>query len=580
LVNKKMANFNKMIFGDLNNELYENLPCHAAAANPKLLNENVEMPSLETTAPILLSNEMLYATPLRKSERSNGRSAKSSTTPTKSCGSGEGSGAVTKKIINNQSNGRSATPSQAVKKSTEPGSSQPYFENTSATAGQYYEESRIRDFLKDTSQMIRKMEMHKDLQCSNFSHLARKEHFAHLVQQNVTNSCEAAEKVAKLQINGMLLSSNGQAEGTSNEKDENSVMGSLNSSVLSDRETELNLTGETALESIPPSAPSMADMMLDDSNLKCALNREWVLKKIALCLEQRSFLKKPVPSLPASEFVRNGMETGEGPFFQRAAIASAQQVASSGLPQLGYLVLGANGSGKTSICYDIIEGTSGTRGLLNRRLMAFYLINSQNPDCHSLSQFVRSTILHILSHSSYVIKEDVIPANTSSDSCQEKDEKNEMPDSHALDALETLNDNAPPIEAAESASSFQDKELEEMIISEMKLNQRVAEFCARKNTTNTPLVRQQSEPMPTDAKDIAFTTYTTHPPLSKNQPKEPVAVEPKVAGNLENKTQSEKTSPVKKLTKIPMPIGKNLLKSNSADESRAAIVDSEKIGEQ
>ena len=234
-----------------------------------------------------------------------------------------------------------------------------------------------------------------------------------------------------------------------------------------------------------------------------------------MCLEQRAS-KKPIPSLP---------ETGES-FYPRAAIAHHQQ--SHNLPQLGYLVLGSNGSGKTTICNDIIHGTIGTKGILNRRLLAFYFVNSQNPDCHSMSIFIRSLVLQILSYSSLL-------GRKGDDDSKEKVDK--------LDILAKEINNLKVDEG--SPSLVVDKELEEMILSEIKLNERVADFCSKK----AKIIRQKSDPTENvEGGAEEADKYTTHPPLQKHVDKLISKEE------VEDENKSEKSSP-RKISKIPVKIG-------------------------
>lgn len=239
-----------------------------------------------------------------------------------------------------------------------------------------------------------------------------------------------------------------------------------------------------------------------------------------MCLEQRAS-KKPPPSLP---------ENGES-FYPRAAIAHHQQ--SHNLPQLGYLVLGSNGSGKTTICNDIIHGTIGTKGILNRRLLAFYFVNSQNPDCHSMSIFIRSLVLQILSFSSLL-------GRRNGDESQEKIE--------SLDKLDILAKEINNLKLDEGSTSLLvDKELEEMILSEIKLNERVADFCSKKSK----IIRQKSDPTE-NAETGEPDKYTTHPPLHKHIEK----LVPKE--DVEEENKSEKSSPSRKISKIPVKIGMKL----------------------
>ena len=323
--NININNNNKITQKCVSNEIYENLPCRMeevanVAANSSAFNMGSHSLNLR-------SKEMLYATPLRKSDRQKPPICPRTTAPPK--------------------------------------------EKDDNSNVDELEDRRIRDFLKDTTQMHKKIELHKEYQSSNFSYLARKEHFANLVHQNIL-------------LNESLNSTNESFEIDTKENEEASAL--LPSAATIDEEVKPNNVNVISQRHI---------LKADETRVNPMLNREWVLKKVAMCLEQRAS-KKPVPAPP--QMNHDGGEAAGG-FFPRAA--STHQGSNANLPQLGYLVLGSNGSGKTSICNDILNGTSGTKGMLNRRLLACYFVNSQNPECHSLSMFIRSIILQILSHSSF-----------------------------------------------------------------------------------------------------------------------------------------------------------------------------------
>uniref|UniRef100_A0A182TC69 Nephrocystin 3-like N-terminal domain-containing protein n=1 Tax=Anopheles maculatus TaxID=74869 RepID=A0A182TC69_9DIPT len=250
----------------------------------------------------------------------------------------------------------------------------------------------------------------------------------------------------------------------------------------------------------------------------------------------------------------------------------------NGLPSLGYLVLGSNGSGKTSICNDIIDGTSGTKGMLNRRLLACYFVNSQNPECHSLSMFIRSVILQILSHSSYVNSagssvtgQEIInlsetsfeaneqPVNTSNDCLPEADQQQMKGAEPALNhsPLTGGHHQSPMTPAAvtegpNASNETVDKELEDAIRTEMKINERVAEFCSSRKKVS----RQQSEPVESLSRDREHPTYPykTHPPPMTKAG----AAEPNDDG--EEKQDKATMSPGRpaKVSKIPIAIGSTI----------------------
>lgn len=373
-------------------------------------------------------------------------------------------------------------------------------------------ENRIKDFLKDTAHMHKKSEPPgKEHIGSSFSYLARKEHFVNLVHQNVLKDQNVAEERPSIEDEARndLINLGDTIEPCENLEETEKLINKL-----------VDFQSR-AVSQVPESfASPRISSRLPPRPATINLNREWVLKKIAMSLEQKTFKKLP-PTLP---------ETVTG-------VTQQQLMANSNLPVVGYLVLGSNGSGKTTICNDIILGTNGTKGLLNRRLLSFYFVNSQNPNCHSLSVFIRNTVLQILSFSSLWNKSE----------CVEICEKGE-------DAIKK--DNVSP--------TCVDHELEEMILNEIKLNERVVEFCQSKSK----IIRQKSAPdMDEDDCHDESSKYTTHPPLNKQ-------VE-KIATNEEaEESRAEKLSPSKK-SKIPVKIVQKSPKttspsactSNDSDES-------------
>lgn len=351
-------------------------------------------------------------------------------------------------------------------------------------------ENRIKDFLKDTAHMHKKIEPPgKEHIGSSFSYLARKEHFVNLVHQNVLKDQH---------IDGPQESSEEREKDLINLNDSIEPCGDLEETEklinrLVDLQTKVSLQQQTS--------PTFTNRLMP-TTANINLNREWVLKKIAMSLEQKAFKKLP-PTLPEAV----------------AGISQQQLMQNSNLPVVGYLVLGSNGSGKTTICNDIINGSNGTKGILNRRLMSFYFVNSQNPNCHSLSIFIRNMALQILSFSSKWSK------NESDDADNRKDE-----------GLQPKK-----IELNSCSTPVVDQELEEMILSEIKLNERVADFCEKKSK----VIRQQSEP--SENAENQASKYTTHPPLQKQTDK-------KVTKDESEVSQTEKSSP-KKISKIPVKIG-------------------------
>ncbi|XP_058058965.1 ankyrin repeat domain-containing protein 50 [Anopheles bellator] len=588
----------------------------------------------------LNSKDMLYATPLKKSDRplkvlNNGTTAPMAMTT-------NGNGTTGPPVV-----GRLVDRTETN-------------EHDAKIINAELEDRRIRDFLKDTTQMHKKIELHKtSYQSSNFSYLARKEHFADLVQRNVNNNGgTVAEDLGATGAAGGLVGTGYKSLAGQKEEDNNldfDVHESLNELEARCNEklemlTNLNRGRSTEQRSqedneqqlqqqqqqqqqlsddggdgVPkPSAPPLSalqterkkrgasgnregngsglggDGSLDQPVISAHLNREWVLKKIAMCLEQR-IAKKPVPPVPGGgatdgASVATPSTGAAGGFFGRAApdaptVAAATQAppppppSAGGLrgvdgspPSLGYLVLGSNGSGKTSICNDIIEGTSGTKGMLNRRLLACYFVNSQSPECHSLSMFIRSIILQILSHSSFVhssdpgagaqhevtnlsagdgsalgdepVAEVVEPVNTSNDCLPEADQqRNEPPQPPATDEL----------------SETVDRELEAAIRTELKINERVAEFCA---SGRKKVSRQQSEPVESFGRDREHANYPykTHPPPAGKTlgggtiEEEMAADEQKDEDGDDGKAVEKTMSPGRggKVSKIPIAIGSTI----------------------
>ncbi|XP_049530616.1 uncharacterized protein LOC125948509 isoform X3 [Anopheles darlingi] len=579
----------------------------------------------------LNSKDMLYATPLKKSERplkvlNNGPTAATATTAT----------ATTTATTNGNGCGSALTPARSQ-------------DQDAKIINAELEDRRIRDFLKDTTQMHKKIELHKTYQSSNFSYLARKEHFADLVQRNVNNNGSGVplrpdvtiDEEAKLaamvgggsdgkggraaaaykslageeeEVKNLDLDTNdslNELEARCNEKLE--MLTNLNRARSSEQRSQEDneqqqleqgsidllllggTDGDRAVSEddiVPkPSAPPLSAVQTarskhgkqqqqgggngvgpfgestDQPIISAHLNREWVLKKIAMCLEQR-ISKKPVPPVPgeaASVTTPSaGPSSGPGGYFGRGqtvgvpsdsgsqpsghrssagAAAAAAGGGDGGLPSLGYLVLGSNGSGKTSICNDIIEGTSGTKGMLNRRLLACYFVNSQNPECHSLSMFIRSIILQILSHSSFVnvtgpdgaaTSSSVEMSNNLSTTIPTVDGDRMAPASETV--VTTSNDclpeadqqratGSPPSppqqpphqqqpqmgDMTDDLSEAVDRELEAAIRTEMQINERVAEFCSGRKAK---VSRQQSEPVESFSRDREQPNYPykTHPP--------------------------------------------------------------------
>lgn len=571
-------------------EIYENLPCHERMRNgggddprpsaPCLDEESIgsasggtggraaaaqQLPTGENNNKIqnniaMLSKDSLYATPLKKSERQpkpQGAMPKGRPpVPTRT------SSNTNSQVANVDDNLNNSSCSSAADRDVK-------------IINAELEDRRIRDFLKDTTQMHKKIELHKEYQSSNFSYLARKEHFVNLVQQNVLNDSlndhhpenidqsllgyktlanEEEDKNLDLNVNESL----DELEAKCNEKLEMLTNLHRNRSTERSQEDNEQLDMGEPLATNPPSL-EQKPVLVNGRNIRngrsqevalhtdvsAYLNREWVLKKIAMSLEQRAS-KKPIPVPPGAA---DGVPSSSSGFFPRATSTHQAPNRALDVPSLGYLVLGSNGSGKTSICNDIIDGTSGTKGMLNRRLLACYFVNSQNPECHSLSMFIRSIILQILSHSSFICPPNGSANNTIAANDLISNEHESEPKTSSNDALPEVDQqqlatsDGEPAKATEEKDIEYDKELEDVILSEIKLNERVAEFCSKKK-----VCRQQSEPVESLSRDKETSSYpyTTHPPLLKNS-----------AESIEKRDKS--MSPSKpKVSKIPVAIGSNI----------------------
>lgn len=447
-------------------------------------NDNHKLPS--TMNNLMNHKDALYATPLRKSDRHKSRKSPAP------------DGEKISNLNHNNNNG---------------GCDDPELKNLMDRTYLNSElgENRIKDFLKDTAHMHKKIEPPgKEHIGSSFSYLARKEHFVNLVHQNVLKDQYVAEENDALNVS---TEDNELEKDLINLDDSIEPCGDLEETEklinkLVDFQTKIAAQAQAAC-----SSPSFA-ARLAPTTATINLNREWVLKKIAMSLEQKAFKKLP-PTLPETI----------------AGISQQQLMQNSNLPIVGYLVLGSNGSGKTTICNDIINGANGTKGILNRRLLSFYFVNSQNPNCHSLSMFIRNMVLQILSFSSLWNKTEVESAEN-----EKKDESK---------AKEEILENSPPVV---------DHELEEMILSEIKLNERVAEFCQSKSK----IIRQQSAPVDQEGNDQEAAKYTTHPPLQKQIEK--ISTKEEVEG-----CKSEKMSPSKK-SKIPVKIGQKTPKTTTTTD--------------
>lgn len=286
----------------LRNDIYENLPCQAMFNESvrKINNKiNNTTPTSASTNPVnnrtkhtnLSTKELLYATPLRKSDRY--KSGERSRFPGNS--SGAGSNKINNfeyKLLNKEKvsmkNGSQETTTDSPTTNTNNANHQVFDEdeNELSTAmnipNQQLEDRRILNFLKDTTQLPKKIEVGgKDCPNSSFSNLAREEHFANLVHQNFTaesrktsnHQFDEVDKAVKEIDNAVMEMDRGKEK-------------------LKDELRNANNLEEFMLKKNSPEK-EVNQIVVAPLNVRSIfINREWVLKKIALILEQRSTAKK------------------------------------------------------------------------------------------------------------------------------------------------------------------------------------------------------------------------------------------------------------------------------------------------
>ncbi|XP_030371679.1 ankyrin repeat domain-containing protein 50 isoform X2 [Scaptodrosophila lebanonensis] len=446
---------------------------------------------------------------------------------------------------------------------------------SSGTPNQQLEDRRILNFLKDTSQLHKKLEVSGGRDCPNasFSNLAREEHFANLVQQNFP--LELAQ--ANGGDNGLII-----ANSSAPEEDGIECLGAVGKSQPAAADTDENLEAMMQRKLSPDKEVNglvvPLEQPLQASNRIVSpvyIHREWVLKKIALCLEQRTAGKKAMPGLLGAA---KGEALGASGSSYVSARAKAAAISTSSYN--GCLVLGSNGSGKTSICQAIMKGNSGTKGILNRKLLACYLIESQNPECHSLSLFIRKVVLQLLSHASLINKDEsqkIIDEGFSF--LQEEVQQQESKLDEAMHNI-TLAENAEDLlieELKRGASELDTKELDN--------------FQTRRTSTSnkqkSSLTRQQSEPAPAATVEESVenvdkaNNYGTHPPKRGHKEREEQdkdkgsEKEQKQALEKETPSQSAKSSPSgKSKSKIPVKRGRSSGLSSPAKVITATAITS------
>ncbi|XP_017483641.1 PREDICTED: uncharacterized protein LOC108372461 isoform X1 [Rhagoletis zephyria] len=423
----------------------------------------------------------------------------------------------------------------------------------SSTPSHQLEDRRILNFLKDTTQLQKKLEVSgRDCPNAGFSNLAREEHFANLMQQNFPIE---------------TTRSNGGARADASEEHSLSTTADTSESVLTETADNLEvlmqkkLSPDKEVTGIVSSSGSQSQTLTARHCQPVYIHREWVLKKIALCLEQRTAGKKNIPSLLSAS--NAGKSEAVGGFM--AARAKAAAISSSSYN--GCLVLGSNGSGKTSICQAIMNGNSGTKGILNRKLLGCYLIESQNPECHSLSLFIRKVVLQILSHSSIITKDEcqrVIDEGFSF--LQEEAQQQESKLDEAMNNI-TLNENVEDILIAELRRGASDSDAADK--PEHFQERRTS--TSNKKSTNACIMRQKSEPTPVDdnaasGEEKRYNNYGTHPPATGNKSNVRECNEDKdndTEKEKRNEAEKEKSSPSTsskcspgKKSKIPVKLGR------------------------
>ncbi|XP_017141224.1 ankyrin repeat domain-containing protein 50 isoform X2 [Drosophila miranda] len=420
-----------------------------------------------------------------------------------------------------------------------------------ATANQQLEDRRILNFLKDTTQLQKKLEISgRDCPNASFSNLAREEHFANLVQQNFPQ--EVAQHSNGDTNGGSAPEEDGQeAAGGAKEDTDGNLEALMQRKVSPDKEVN-GLMHSSGLESNSRIVSTVY------------IHREWVLKKIALCLEQRTAGKKP--PVPVGGALGGAAASSSGYVSARAKAAAISSSSYNGC-----LVLGSNGSGKTSICQAIMKGNSGTKGILNRKLLACYLIESQNPECHSLSLFMRKIVLQLLSHASLISRDDsqrIIDEGFSF--LREEAQQQEFKLDEAMNNI-SLSANAEELLIEELKRGAGDCDAPQALDSGHFQSQRTSTI---NKAAKSCLTRQQSEPAPLpDQPDDqqAANSYGTHPPKhgrergeqdkdmgSEKELKEPPASRPVGA------------SPSKTKSKIPIKRGR--LGSGVLSPSKLAII--------
>lgn len=395
--------------------------------------------------------------------------------------------------------------------------------NSDDTMNGTTEDRHILNFLKDTSKLQKKLQRSgcgsgnnssgdSDYGRQNFSSLAQEQHFVNLVQQNVIGYSENATQ-----------------ETDSTTKDDETAAApkgdvSLGDGVTADsmRLVPLNGTSEYL--------PKISEVFI---------KREWIIKLIALCLEQRLSKQTKLTTSMAL-----GGDEAVGESHKKSSASSRMQQKATSQPHNGVFLLGSNGSGKTSICKRIINGNTGTQGMLNRRLLCCYFLNTQNSECHSLSTFIRCVVMQILSHSTLLSSN----KDDGGDSANHSKNSNDISSETNTAALDTtLMDTTSLVKPNEEAKD-EPKPTSQVI-------DRRKDECenSKEKSTKTQMVRQNSETNKSGGAKNSNrdSTYDTYPPQSQK------TNDPKPTTEQNQCFTPSKSKTTRGSSKIPVKIGKS-----------------------
>lgn len=196
------------------------------------------------------------------------------------------------------------------------------------------EDRHILNFLKDTSNLQKKLQRSgcgsgnnssgdSDYGKANFSSLAQEQHFVNLVQQNVIGYNESVTH---------------ETDSTNND-DETAPKGDA----ACDEASDLKLV---PVNGVSDNLPKISEVFI---------KREWIIKLIALCLEQRLSKQSKLSSMALGD-------DAVGESHKKSTSSRMQQ--KTVLQHTGVFLLGSNGSGKTAICKRIINGNTGIQGII------------------------------------------------------------------------------------------------------------------------------------------------------------------------------------------------------------------------